>query len=795
MTTLSTGSKDVIYLGMGGGGDTLAAHILSLILNEDGNSHIMGVGEHPDIIKKMINIEHLGWTFSEAERCHQLGWEEGLEQYNQILKEKDPITVNVVNSLRLAHERNGKRFLFREGLSKDDLDYYSEYIKTTNYGFKTKPPGEKLNELKERILPFIQTKDIEDESDKNVRNPVYNTGWPELLISNDINNPVHILTVIGGTNEKYGNSNGKFSIEIENPKKKWDSGDIKSELEHIFKKFQIFQNEINSNELKTIMIDVGGDIVRKFDAPLIKLERDDIALRALVPVTRENNTVYVLGPGCDAHDDVDEICKRLYKAGFRRLGMKEGLSLTENLVTELTPEEEEMGRNFANTYMKIKPNETDRANGIFSNITMNPEMESKDFFAILKKRNKKYEVKYEQQAINSSGETKNSPVYFDQNKLKENKRKKLLHRTIWVNTSGFEVIDDKIQPVIDVEDYELEIIRTISIETPKVIENIITILDKAALAEGQLLEAREIGGGNTTLITKLVTTGWDKSKFYPKKQKIVELVLKDAHKAEEQKEEKESKGSDYIFYPKASRRVPMLDDNMGPTGWLLKHENYGGDSRINLFFNNNNSIIKLAKDYIDYRNRNIPLFFNIYVKALKGQSKNSDKLSSSIIEGFDSINRIIQEGKLDKDGLNGIGVDVLSFCQTWAKQNKETGDMNFKLPQFSVMSPHFQTRFYIKDLDLLNDKLNINFPRKEYCNVLKKFMSVMVDYNGSFVNIDELIKSDIAGGRRKRKLRKKKTKKTMKSRKKKKTRGGKKSRRRKKTRRKKTKRKKTKRRK
>lgn len=345
-----------------------------------------------------------------------------------------------------------------------------------------------------------------------------------------------------------------------------------------------------------------------------------------------------------------------------------------------------------------------------------------------------------------------------------------------------------------VEDYELEIIRTISIETPKVIENIRTILDKAALAEDQLLEAREIGG-DTTLITKLGTTDWNKSKFYPKKQKIVELILKDTHKAEEQKEqkeEKEGKGSDYIFYPKSSRRVPMLDDNMGPTGWLLKHENYGGDSRINLF-NENNSIIDLAKDYIYYRNRNIPLFFELYVEALKGKSKNNGKLSKSIIEGFKSINTKIQEGKLDKDGLNGIGVGVLSFCQTWAKQNKETGDMYFGEPQFSVMSPHFQTRFYIKNLAFLKEHIP-EFPEIEYKRVLKNFMSVMVDYNGSFVNIDELIIYKIIGGRRKGKLRKKKTKKTMQSRKKKKTRGGKKSRRRKKTRRKKTKRRKNKRR-
>ena len=309
-----------------------------------------------------------------------------------------------------------------------------------------------------------------------------------------------------------------------------------------------------------------------------------------------------------------------------------------------------------------------------------------------------------------------------------------------------------------VEDYELDIIRSITMDTSKVVSSIDDILNKAGEAEVQLLKARE-NGGQTTLITKSGTGNWDKNKFYPEKQKIVELALSDA--------KEEGKGGNHIFYPKASRRVPMLDDNMGPTGWLLKHEKYGGDSRINLF-NKNNSIIVLAKDYIDYRNRNIPLFFKIYLDALKGESKKRGKLSASIIEVFDLINTKIQERNLDKDGLNRIGIGVLSFCQTWAKQNQEKIDTS--RPQFSVMSPHFQTRFYIKDLNSLKEHIP-EFPETEYQKVLKKFGSFMKkkEYNGSFVNIDELIRYklksegvlgygyvdpnqylDIAGGRRKR---------------------------------------------
>ena len=148
----------------------------------------------------------------------------------------------------------------------------------------------------------------------------------------------------------------------------------------------------------------------------------------------------------------------------------------------------------------------------------------------------------------------------------------------------------------------------------------------------------------------------------------------------------------------------------------------------------------MPKTYIYYRNRNISLFFEIYVEALKGKSKKRGKLSESIIEVFVLINKIIKKGNLDKDGLNDIGIGVLSFCQTWAKQN-ENGSMEFQSPQFSIMSPHFQTRFYINNLDLLKKTLGGEFPETEYKRVLDNFMSVMVNYNGSFVNIDELIQS------------------------------------------------------
>ena len=52
---------------------------------------------------------------------------------------------------------------------------------------------------------------------------------------------------------------------------------------------------------------------------------------------------------------------------------------------------------------------------------------------------------------------------------------------------------------------------------------------------------------------------------------------------------------------------------------------------------------------------------------------------------------MIKWEKNDKK-ISECGIGCVSYCQTWLRNNGVVGEA-----QFSVMSPHFQTRFYVED--------------------------------------------------------------------------------------------------
>ena len=91
--------------------------------------------------------------------------------------------------------------------------------------------------------------------------------------------------------------------------------------------------------------------------------------------------------------------------------------------------------------------------------------------------------------------------------------------------------------------------------------------------------------------------------------------------------------------------------------------------------------------------------------------------------------------------LAECGLAVESFCQTWLRNTQAVGDA-----QFSVMSPHFQTRFFVSDVAAL---LRVPGVREghvaSYARMVHKLTQDMAaDYgvNGggqSFVNLDGLL--------------------------------------------------------
>ena len=86
---------------------------------------------------------------------------------------------------------------------------------------------------------------------------------------------------------------------------------------------------------------------------------------------------------------------------------------------------------------------------------------------------------------------------------------------------------------------------------------------------------------------------------------------------------------------------------------------------------------------------------------------------------------------------------IISFCQTWMRGSVAGG------AEFSVMSPHFQTRLYVKDDNLVMHALNIvrgaDDPPAE--KLLDNYRVVMCglltrmegeNYTKAFVHLDKL---------------------------------------------------------
>lgn len=202
------------------------------------------------------------------------------------------------------------------------------------------------------------------------------------------------------------------------------------------------------------------------------------------------------------------------------------------------------------------------------------------------------------------------------------------------------------------------------------------------------------------------------------------------------------------------RDIPFTTLSNGPNGVLTNCQStVYGINRMNLFHKNMNMTLRLANDYIQARNKNIEEIFRMFCEKLytvKDTEFGNDYILTS--DMYNIINsRFLGLNKPKSDpikALNMCGVNVVSFCQTWAKGESTTSTPSVGMPQFSIPSPHFQTRFYIQ-----NEKKVLNIPGLTkshllaYGRVIKKFtLAMQTNYgycgNGkSFVHLDNLIKT------------------------------------------------------
>lgn len=190
------------------------------------------------------------------------------------------------------------------------------------------------------------------------------------------------------------------------------------------------------------------------------------------------------------------------------------------------------------------------------------------------------------------------------------------------------------------------------------------------------------------------------------------------------------------------RNMPLGGGSCGVNGVLYKcnSEEYG-ECRINLVGKTEETTLKLARDYIAFRNRRLPEIFQLYVENLYsfiGDSGLPEEYHEAYSGTCELMSTVLKAGgDFSTITLKELGISVVSFCQTWQK-GEEVGEA-----QFSVMSPHFQTRFYISDASKLPCvSVPLTMSQLELYSKMIDFFTADMLKRGcgkSFVHVDDLI--------------------------------------------------------
>ncbi|MBN21305.1 MAG: hypothetical protein CL678_08470 [Bdellovibrionaceae bacterium] len=222
------------------------------------------------------------------------------------------------------------------------------------------------------------------------------------------------------------------------------------------------------------------------------------------------------------------------------------------------------------------------------------------------------------------------------------------------------------------------------------------------------------------------------------------------------------------------RNMPLGSTSCGPNGVVTQSE-----GRMNLFHQNQETTRSLLEDYISFRDKNLNAIFEMFVKKIESSAETMklDPEKEATLEGKlqpdyrnvkDMFNLVLQNR--GNKNLSDCGIGCVSFCQTWLRNNFDVGDA-----QFSVMSPHFQTRFYVSDDANLKSCGVTPDQIASYVTIINNFNKIMSQDYGiggggqAFVNLDDLKNyfSRLRGGGKNKKT--KKGKKNRSSKKKRKT--------------------------
>jgi len=204
------------------------------------------------------------------------------------------------------------------------------------------------------------------------------------------------------------------------------------------------------------------------------------------------------------------------------------------------------------------------------------------------------------------------------------------------------------------------------------------------------------------------------------------------------------------------RNMPLGGGSCGPNGVLTDCQNVFGKNRINLFYNDKTQTHKLLVEYLKFRKENEINIFKMYCEKCRKCDGNykidpsKDIVLDPLLQMhytnmcnmFSTLEKYLV--KSNSQYIEDIGISQVSFCQTWLRKGGEISGA-----QFSVMSPHFQTRHIISNAYKVSVILGKNSERyfESYVTMIKHFDKIMGENYGvsgggqAFINMDLLEKT------------------------------------------------------
>lgn len=546
----------------------------------------------------------------------------------------------------------------------------------------------------------INNKPISNEFKKKIGQNKYNSLLEECITKNMfLDTTFYGFPSIGGISKKYYGFDGKPMNDTR----------LIPQLKIMINVLKKFLIKYEINELR--IIDVGGDIINDLkNYDIYKMGRDALSLLAFLYIKQNylpdlEIKINIYGIGVDGSDYPNNIIKSLKEYGFE--------------------EDTVIGKNFYKIIDKYNDIFEDcgllkdrRATGILNNsiLTLLPE--------IVKGLKDRREKKSSEIATEFNGtlgifginDTKDERFY-DKDELLFSKCYSLNNISKIIDITDV-LPNSELIIEFNIIEKENEIIKFLSFNPSR--DEINKLCKQSNYAVNILNEGILVGSDKKSLVLSKVA---NKPYAFPKKMVADHPSETLLSKSDKQKYIKNIPFG--IFAILEDLNCPLINNSCGPNIIFVPRNEI-----INFFNNNIYCTQTLINELILYRNENYENIWNTYIQHIIKSKDEIEKISPYFYEFF----KIIHDNNVS---MEESGFGIVSFCQTWMKKNENIGNANF-----SIMSPHSQQKFYVKNVSKFTKFIKLYNIRKEhlreYFRINCLFKNKMKDYYGAFVNLNEV---------------------------------------------------------